>query len=103
MKVVKVTASNFKEEVLEAKGTVLVDFWATWCGPCQMMGPVMDEIAAERDDIKVCKVNVDEEMEVARQYRVLSIPTFLFFEDGELKGSTMGAQPKGQLLKAMGK
>lgn len=98
-----VTAANFKEEVLEAKGTVLVDFWATWCGPCQMMGPVMEEIAAEREDIKVCKVNVDEEMTLARQYQVLSIPTFLAFENGVVKARTMGAMPKEQLLKAMGK
>lgn len=100
---VNVTKNNFKEEVLEAKGTVLVDFWATWCGPCQMMGPVMDEISAERDDIKVCKVNVDDEMELARQYKVLSIPTFLIFENGEVKGRTMGVMPKEQLYKAMGK
>ena len=98
-----VTKNNFKEEVLEAKETVLVDFWATWCGPCQMMGPVMDEISEERDDIKVCKVNVDDEMELARQYRVLSIPTFLIFENGEVIGRTMGAQPKEQLYKLMSK
>lgn len=98
-----VTKTNFKEEVLEAKGTVLVDFWATWCGPCQMMGPVMEEISAEREDIKVCKVNVDEEMELARQYKVLSIPTFLIFEDGEVKERTMGAQPKEKLYELMGK
>lgn len=98
-----VTKSNFKEEVLDAKETVLVDFWATWCGPCQMMGPVMEEISAEREDIKVCKVNVDEEMELARQYKVLSIPTFLIFENGEVKGRTMGAQSKEQLYELMKK
>lgn len=98
-----VTKNNFKEEVLDAKETVLVDFWATWCGPCQMMGPVMEEISAEREDIKVCKVNVDEEMELARQYKVLSIPTFLIFENGEVKGRTMGAQSKEQLYELMKK
>ena len=67
MAVLNVTVDNFKEEVLEASGKVLLDFWAPWCGPCQMMGPVMEEIAAERDDLKVCKVNIDEEMDIAKK------------------------------------
>lgn len=103
MSVVKVTKNNFKEEVLEAKVPVLVDFWATWCGPCQMMGPVMEEIAAERDDVKVCKINIDEEMELAKQFFVMSIPTFIAFENGEVKRRTMGAQPKEKMLELLGK
>lgn len=97
MAVMNLTKENFKQEVLEAQETVLVDFWATWCGPCQMMSPVVEEIAQERTDVKVCKVNVDDQMELARQYRVLSIPTFLVFKNGEVAGSMMGAQPKEKL------
>ena len=102
MAVLNVTVDNFKEEVLEASGKVLLDFWAPWCGPCQMMGPVMEEIAAERDDIKVCKVNIDEEMDIARKYYVMSIPTFLVFENGEVKKRTMGGMAKEDLLGMLG-
>lgn len=94
---------NFKQEVLEAKVPVLVDFWATWCGPCQMMGPVVEELAQENPDVKVCKVNVDEEMELAREYRVMSIPTFLVFKNGEVTGRTLGVQQKEELLEMLTK
>lgn len=94
---------NFKQEVLEAKVPVLVDFWATWCGPCQMMGPVVEELAQENPDVKVCKVNVDEEMELAREYRVMSIPTFLVFKNGEVTGRTLGVQQKEELLELLKK
>ena len=81
MAIVHLSKDNFKEEVLESKVPVLVDFWATWCGPCQTMGPLVEEIAEERADIKVCKLDVDQEPELARQYRVMSIPTFLVFKE----------------------
>lgn len=98
-----VTTADFEEVVLKAKEPVLVDFWATWCGPCQEMLPIVEELSQEREDIKVCKVNVDEEAELARKYHVMSIPTFLIFENGELKTRTVGATPKERLLELMGK
>lgn len=103
MGAIVLTKENFKQEVLEAQVPVLVDFWATWCGPCQMMGPVVEELAQENPDVKVCKVNVDEEMELAREYRVMSIPTFLVFKNGEVTGRTLGVQQKEELLELMKK
>ena len=101
MAVINVTKDNFEQEVLQAKEPVLVDFWATWCGPCQMMGPVVEEIARERSDVKVCKINVDEQMELARMYRIMSIPTFAVFKNGQLTGREMGAMPKEDLVKML--
>lgn len=98
-----ITEANFEEVVLQAKEPVLVDFWATWCGPCQEMLPIVEELSEEREDIKVCKVNVDEEAALARRYHVMSIPTFLIFENGELKNRTVGAVPKERLLELMGR
>ena len=98
MAALKLTKDNFQAEVLEAKGTVLVDFWASWCGPCKMIGPIIDQIADERSDVKVCKVNVDEEQELAVQFKVMSIPTLLVFKDGELKTQSLGAKPKAAIL-----
>lgn len=103
MAVMELTKENFQQEVLEAQETVLVDFWATWCGPCKMMAPVVEELAEERSGVKVCKVNVDEQMELARQYRVLSIPTFLVFKNGEMTGNTLGVQPKEKLIELLEK
>lgn len=100
---VNLTTANFEEEVLNAKETVLVDFWATWCGPCQMMLPIVEELSAERSDIKVGKINVDEEAELAKKYHVMSIPTFIIFENGEVKTRTVGAVSKERLLELMGK
>ena len=94
MGIVIVNKDNFKEEVLDATTTVLVDFYATWCGPCQMMHPVMDKLAAERDDVKICKIDVDQERDLAMQYKVMSIPTFLVFKNGEVVNRAMGAQPQ---------
>ena len=95
---VNVTAENFDEEVLNYKGKVLVDFWAEWCGPCKMMGPVVEEIAGEEAGIKVCKINIDEEMGLAQRFGVMSIPTFIAFKNGEIAGKQIGAVPKNALL-----
>ena len=100
---VVLTKENFEQEVLKADKPVLVDFWAEWCGPCQMMLPVIEELAKEQTEIKVCKVNVDEQMELARQYRVMSIPTFLVFKNGEIIAQTLGAQPTEKLLQLIRK
>ena len=97
MSVINLTTENFEEEVLNAKEPVLVDFWATWCGPCQTMGPVVDELAQELTDVKVGKVNVDEQMVLAREYKVMSIPTFLVFKDGKAAERTLGVQEKSEL------
>lgn len=97
MSVINLTTENFEEEVLNAKEPVLVDFWATWCGPCQTMGPVVDELAQELTDVKVGKVNVDEQMVLAREYKVMSIPTFLVFKDGKVAERTLGVQEKSDL------
>ncbi|HOP10276.1 MAG TPA: thioredoxin [Oscillospiraceae bacterium] len=98
MSVVTLTKDNFTEEVINSKVPVLVDFWAPWCGPCRMVSPIVDEIANERADIKVGKVNVDEQGELAMQYRVMSIPTLLVFKNGKLAASSIGARPKADIL-----
>ena len=97
MAVVKLTTENFDQEVLQAGQTVLVDFYADWCGPCKMMGPVVEEIANEETGVKVCKINIDEEMAVAQKYGVMSIPTFIAFKNGEIAGKQIGAVPKSNL------
>ncbi len=98
MSAIKITKENFQEEVLNSSKPVLLDFWATWCGPCRMVGPILDEIAAERSDIKVGKVNVDEQMELASQFGVMSIPTLIVMKDGKVANQSVGAQPKEQIL-----
>lgn len=93
------TDANFETEVLKSSVPVLVDFWATWCPPCRMLSPVVDEIATEKAGVaKVAKVNVDENQELARRFKVQSIPLLLFFKDGELKDQLLGAAPKKTLL-----
>ncbi len=101
MAIVNVTNANFEEEVLKSDKKVLVDFWADWCGPCRMIAPVLEEISAERDDIKVCKINVDENPELAQQYMVRSIPMMVVIKDGEKAGVTLGFQPKASILKCV--
>ena len=98
MSVVKITKENFQEEVLQSQKPVLLDFWASWCGPCRMVAPIVDEIAGERPDIKVGKVNVDEQRELAAAFQILSIPTLLVMRQGKVVSQTMGARPKQQIL-----
>lgn len=102
MAAIELTAENFEQEVLQADKTVLVDFWASWCGPCKMLSPVIEEIADERSDIKVGKVNIDEHPELAQKYGVMSIPTVLVIKDGEEVNKSVGAVPKKTLLDLIG-
>lgn len=101
MAVLTITKNNFEAEVLRSDKPVLIDFWASWCGPCRMMSPVVDEIAEERDDIKVCKVNVDEENELAGAFRVASIPTLVVVKDGAVVNASVGVRPKKDILKML--
>jgi thioredoxin 1 len=96
-----VTDSSFKQEVLDQEGAVLVDFWATWCGPCRVLHPVLEEIAAERDDVKIISLDIDENSSTAAQYEVLSVPTMILFKDGQLVKRMVGAMPKRKLLKEL--
>lgn len=98
MSVMHITKDNFREEVLDSEKPVLLDFWAPWCGPCRMVAPILEEIAEERPDIKVAKVNVDEEEGLASQFRVMSIPTLLVMKDGEIVNQSVGARPKQVIL-----
>jgi thioredoxin 1 len=93
----EVTDTNFQAEVLEADKPVLVDFWAPWCGPCRVVAPVLEEIAGERDDITIVKLNVDENQQTAMQYQVLSIPTLILFKHGQVAHKVIGAYPKKKL------
>ena len=98
MAVITITKDNFKSEVLESGKPVLLDFWATWCGPCRMVSPIVDEISEERRDIKVGKINVDEQMELAQQFRIVSIPTLVVMKDGQIANKAVGAMPKEDIL-----
>ena len=98
MAALKITKENFQAEVLDTQETVLLDFWASWCGPCKMIGPIIDEIAEERCDIKVGKVNVDEQPELAAQFKVMSIPTLVVMKEGKIVNQSLGAKPKAAIL-----
>ena len=102
MAVVTITKENFEQEVLQSAKPVLLDFWASWCGPCRMLSPVVDEVAEERTDVKVGKVNVDAQPELAGQFGVMSIPTLLVFEQGKLVRQAVGARPKASVLELLG-
>ena len=102
MAVVNLNEKNFEEEVLKSDKTVLIDFWASWCGPCKMMSPVVDEIAEEMNDtVKVCKINIDEEQNLAVEYNVMSIPTFVVIKGGKEIGRTIGVQDKEEIKKML--
>ena len=98
MQEINVTYDNFETEVLKATQPVLVDFWVAWCGPCKMLMPIIEEIAHSQDSIKVCKVNVDDESQLAMKYKVMTIPTLIAFKDGEVVGKLIGVQSKEKIL-----
>lgn len=99
MAVITIDKNNFDAEVIESEKPVLIDFWAAWCGPCRMLSPIVDEIGEERSDIRVGKLNVDEEPELAQRYGVMSIPTLVLFQNGQVKNKSVGVVPKETILK----
>nr|WP_304149791.1 thioredoxin [Mitsuokella multacida] len=102
MAAIVITKENFDREVLKAEGTVLIDFWATWCGPCRMLSPIVDEVASEHPDVKVGKINVDEQPELAQQFGIMSIPTLLVFKNGEKVQESVGLIPKEKVESLIG-
>ena len=97
MSVLKITKDNFNNEVLNSNQTVLIDFWANWCGPCRMLSPIVDEIAEETTDVKICKVNVDEEPELSQAFQVMSIPMLAVVKNGKLVNKSVGVKPKAAI------
>jgi len=101
MSYINITKDNFVEEVINSDKPVLLDFWASWCGPCRMIAPIVEEIADERSDIKVGKINVDEEPSLATQFGIMSIPTLVVMNNGEVVNQVVGVRPKDQILKLL--
>lgn len=102
MSAIVITKDNFEAEVLKASGTVLIDFWASWCGPCRMLSPIVDQVAAEHPEVKVGKINVDEQPELAQQFNVMSIPTLIIFKDGQKVNESIGLIPKEKVKALLG-
>lgn len=98
MSVINITKNNFQSEVLNSEKPVLLDFWASWCGPCRRVSPIVDEIADEHNDLKVGKINVDEQPELASQFQIVSIPTLIVIKNGEITNRSVGVRPKQQIL-----
>ncbi len=98
MSVIAVTNETFEQEVLRSDVPVIVDFWASWCGPCRMLAPILDQVASERPDVKIAKINVDEQMELASRFGIVSIPTLIVFKDGQPVNKSMGVKPKADIL-----
>ena len=101
MSAIKITSENFEAEVLNCDKTVLLDFWANWCGPCKMVSPIIDQIAEENPEIKVGKVNVDEEQALAAEFKVMSIPSIFVVKDGKIVNQAVGAMPKSKILELL--
>lgn len=98
MSIIHVTSENYAQEVLGSDKTVLLDFFAVWCGPCKMIAPILEEIAEEREDVKICKIDVDQAMDIAAQFRVVSIPTLVVLRGGKVIAQSVGAMPKDEIL-----
>ena len=98
MSVIAVTNETFEQEVLRSDAPVIVDFWASWCGPCRMLAPILDQVASERPDVKIAKINVDEQMELAQKYGVMTIPTLLVIKNGEIANKHIGALSKSGVI-----
>lgn len=101
MSVINITKHNFENEVIKSEQPVLIDFWASWCGPCKMLSPVVDELAQETTDAKICKVNVDDEPELAQAFQVMSIPTLAVVKDGKVVETSVGFKPKETIKKML--
>ena len=101
MSIIHVNKESFQQEVLQSDKPVLIDFWANWCGPCRMIAPIIEEIAQEREDIKVVKIDVDEAQELAIQYQIMSIPTLLVVEKGKVVNQSIGVKPKDKILEML--